>query len=104
MRTSYVPGQKTVLYLVDSKGTSSTSTQVGVHEEFVTTNDIVEEFKYLIQVFPQLSETKIKESIFNGPNMRKEICGPDFKKKLNKKELAGWKAFVKVAKGFLSKQ
>ena len=60
-----------------------------------------EGFKYLTERFPRLSGAKIKEGIFTGPDIRKVIRDPEFEKKLNQKELAAWKAFVKVVKGFL---
>ncbi|KAL4720940.1 hypothetical protein ACJJTC_015404 [Scirpophaga incertulas] len=50
---------------------------------------------------PKLCETKIKEGVFTGPDIRKVIRDAEFENRLNKKELAAWRAFVKVVKGFL---
>ena len=52
-----------------------------------------EGFKYLTELFPRLSEAKIKEVIFTGPDIRKVICDPEFEKKISQKELAAWKEF-----------
>ncbi|KAL4716297.1 hypothetical protein ACJJTC_014777 [Scirpophaga incertulas] len=46
-------------------------------------------------------EAKIKEGVFTGPDIRKVIRDAEFENRLNKKELAAWRAFVKVVKGFL---
>ena len=61
-------------------------------------------FQYLRSQFPQLSDAKIKEGIFVGPQIRKIICDPNFKPVLSKKELAAWKAFKEVVQGFLGNE
>jgi hypothetical protein len=61
-------------------------------------------FQYLRSQFPQLSDAKIKEGIFVGPQIRKIICDPNFEPVLSKKELAAWKAFKEVVQGFLGNE
>ena len=76
--------------------------KLGLMKNFVKAMDREGEgFKYLTEHFPRLSEAKIKEGDFTGPDIRKVIHDPEFEKKLNQKELAAWEAFVKVVKGFL---
>ncbi|GBL81444.1 hypothetical protein AVEN_143720-1 [Araneus ventricosus] len=45
-------------------------------------------FNHLRGLFPHLSEAKLKEGIFVGPQIRKLICDPVFESNLNQKELA----------------
>jgi hypothetical protein len=61
-------------------------------------------YQYLHSQFPQLSNAKIKEGIFVGPQIRKTICDPNFEPVLSKKELAAWKAFQEVVQGFLGNE
>jgi hypothetical protein len=49
-----------------------------------------EGFKYLHSVFPSLSEAKIKEGIFVGPDIRKLMSDEKFDEKLNDIELQAW--------------
>jgi DNA repair photolyase len=45
-------------------------------------------FKYLIQKFPSLSETKIKEGIFVGPDIRQLLNDNNFEQTLDNLQLA----------------
>lgn len=58
-------------------------------------------FLYLKQKFPKLSEAKIKEGIFVGPQIRALFKDLDFKRKLNATESRAWSAFEKVCQQFL---
>lgn len=58
-------------------------------------------FKYLRQVFPQLSDAKLKEGIFIGPQTRKLMGDVHFTENLTLEELRAWNSFVRVVKGFL---
>lgn len=105
-RKSYTPGEKNVLNdpLVDPKNVllPPLHIKLGLMKNFVKGMDRDGPgFKYLSELFPQLSEAKIKEGVFTGPDIRKVIRDPEFEKQLNKEELAAWIAFVKVVKGFL---
>lgn len=58
-------------------------------------------FKYLEDLFPRLSEAKVKAGIFVGPQIKKIIECDEFTKKLTRTEKAAWKSFVAVVQGFL---
>ena len=60
-----------------------------------------EGFKYLHSVFLSLSEAKIKEGIFVGPDIRKLMSDEKFDEKLNDIELQAWQSFKEVVTKFL---
>jgi hypothetical protein len=58
-------------------------------------------FLYLQQKFPCLSEAKIREGIFVGPQIRELTKDKTFDSILNEFELAAWTAFKDVYSNFL---
>jgi len=58
-------------------------------------------FTYLREKFRRLSEAKLKESIFFGPQIRDIIKDEYFDKHLQDDEKAGWDSFKFVVKRFL---
>lgn len=58
-----------------------------------------EGFKYLRGKFPQLSDAKVKEGIFVGPQIRKLMKDENYKNLRNINEKAAWEAFKKAVKG-----
>ena len=58
-------------------------------------------FTYLREMFPRLSEAKLKESILIGPQIRDLIKDEYFDKLLQGDEKAGWDSFKFLLKGFL---
>lgn len=58
-------------------------------------------FKYLHDLFPKLSEAKIKAGVFVGPQIKKIMESEEFPKMLSRKEKAAWNSFVAVVRGFL---
>ncbi|GBN41205.1 hypothetical protein AVEN_117895-1, partial [Araneus ventricosus] len=50
-------------------------------------------FNFLKTKFPRLSEAKIKEGIFVGPQIRQLFKDSTFMKHLNRKEKRAWLAF-----------
>lgn len=58
-------------------------------------------FLYLKEKFPKLSEAKIKEGIFVGPQIRQLMKDKTFEEKLNDQEKLAWKCFVNVVQNFL---
>ena len=68
-------------------------------KQFVTALD--KDFKYLQDLFPQLSEAKVNAGIFVGPHIKKIIACDEFAKKLSRKEKAAWNSIVAVVRGFL---
>ena len=59
-------------------------------------------FEFLHECFPKLSDAKIKEGVFVGPQIRKLILNDMFDKTLNEAELAAWKSFKQVCLNFLA--
>ncbi|GBM62949.1 hypothetical protein AVEN_160229-1 [Araneus ventricosus] len=57
-------------------------------------------FQYLSLKFPKVSETKIKEVIFVGPQFRQLMKDPVFESKLTKKEAAAWTLFKELEENF----
>lgn len=58
-------------------------------------------FTYLRDKFPKISEAKIKEGIFVGPQIRNVIMDTHFEELLTGKERAAWIAFKAVVSDFL---
>jgi len=58
-------------------------------------------FMYLKEKFSRLSEAKLKEGVFDGPQIRQLLKDANFRKKLKTKELAAWSAFECVVYQFL---
>ena len=58
-------------------------------------------FTYLREKFPRLSEAKVKEGIFVGPQIRYLIKDEYFDMLLQDDEKAAWDSFKFVVKGFL---
>ncbi|GBN49881.1 hypothetical protein AVEN_81567-1 [Araneus ventricosus] len=53
-------------------------------------------FQYLSLKFPKVSQTKIKEGIFAGPQFRQLMKNLVFESKLTKKEAAAWTSFKEL--------
>ena len=58
-------------------------------------------FKYLHTSFLSLSDKKVKQGIFDGPDIRKMIKDNDFPQTMTAVERRAWCAFVDVVKHFL---
>ncbi|GBN26043.1 hypothetical protein AVEN_233049-1 [Araneus ventricosus] len=58
-------------------------------------------FNFLKTKFPRLSEAKIKEGTFVGPQIRQIFKDSTFLKHLNRKEKRSWFAFKNVCMNFL---
>ena len=58
-------------------------------------------FAKLSQLFPKLSDAKLKEGVFVGPDIRKLIGDASFDATLDKLELRAWNAFKAVCSDFL---
>lgn len=94
LRRSLVPREKVLLPPLHIK--------LGMIKQFVKAlNKDGEGFKYLRTIFPSLSDAKLKEGIFVGPDIRKLMKDENFDEKLSHIELAAWKSFKEVVKNFL---
>ena len=58
-------------------------------------------FKHIQELFPKLSEAKIKAGIFVGPQVKRLMKSDSFSEKLSAVERRAWKSFVSVVEGFL---
>ena len=58
-------------------------------------------FTYLIRKFPHKSEAKLKEGIFDGPEIRKMFHDENFTSNMSKLEKNTWISFRNVAEKFL---
>lgn len=56
---------------------------------------------YLRTIFPKLTDAKIKEGIFVGPQIRRVVEDPAFEEILSLQELRAWMSFKDVCSGFL---
>lgn len=76
--------------------------KLGLMKNFVKAMEKTDEaFKYLIRKFPRLSEAKIREGVFVGPQIRKLLHDDEFLCVLHGKEKAAWLAFKSVVDNFL---
>lgn len=58
-------------------------------------------FTYLCGQFPGLSEAKLKEGVFTGPEIRKLMRDANFEQQMNAREKAAWVSFKQVVIIFL---
>ena len=63
-----------------------------------------ETFKYLSTKFPRLSEAKLKEGVFVGPDIRKLMKDNNFENLMNNVERSAWNSFKDVVTKFLGNQ
>jgi hypothetical protein len=61
------------------------------------------ELMYLKNKFPRISDAKIKEGIFVGPQIRELIQDVKFEEQLSEVETAACKSFKNVTKSFFGK-
>ena len=76
--------------------------KVGLIKQFVTAIDKESAaFKYLQDLFPQLSEAKVKIGTFIGPQIKKVIECDKSARLLSRTEKAAWNSSVAAVHGFL---
>lgn len=105
-RGTFIPGQKNIAHapLVSPQDVflPALHIKLGLMKNFVKAlNKEGDGFKYLKDVFTKLSDAKVKEGIFVGPDIRKLLNDAIFDSKLNSVELLAWKSFKDVVHGFL---
>lgn len=106
MRESLVPGQKNVKHLPLVKPSDvflpPLHIKLGLMKTFVKAMDRDGDgFLYLKEKFPRISDAKIKEGIFVGPQIRELVKDQRFEKKLNVLEKSAWQCFKNVVANFL---
>ena len=76
--------------------------KLGLIKQFVKKlNPESDAFKHIQELFPKLSEAKVKAGIFVGPQVKRLMKSDSFSEKLIAVERRAWKSFVSVVKGFL---
>ena len=108
LRYELIPAKKSVSHhpLVDPKKVPLPPLHIklGIIKNFVKAmvkyNKEGEGFQYIKSKFPQISDAKIKEGVFIGPQIRELIKDPFFEETLNTLEKAAWNAFKSVLKTF----
>lgn len=105
-RESLTPGQKNVknapLVQSDDVFLPPLHIKLGLMKNFVKAMDRDGAgFLYLKEKFPKISDAKIKEGIFVGPQIRQLMKDEIFKEKLSDLEKSAWESFMKVTSNFL---
>ncbi|UYV66554.1 hypothetical protein LAZ67_4002056 [Cordylochernes scorpioides] len=105
-RKIFTPGYKNIanLPLIDSENIylPPLHIKLGLMKNFVKAMDRnASGFAYLKQNFSSISEAKIKEGIFVGPQIRELQQDGNFQNSLNEVEAAAWNSFRNVCKNFL---
>jgi len=105
-RTSLTPGSNNVVKrpLVDPAKIllPPLHIKLGLMKQFVKALDKEGScFKYLESVFKNITLVKLKEGIFDGPQIRKMFRDEEFVKSMNDTEKAAWLSFKDVATKFL---
>lgn len=96
MRKTLTPGVKNVFNkpLVDQEDIiiPPVHCKLGLMRNFMKAMDKTDKgFQRLKEKFPYISDAKLKEGIFVGPEIRQVIKDKDFQQKLTLKERAAWK-------------
>ena len=105
-KRSLIPGQKNVINpsLVDPQKIylPPLHIKLGLMKNFVKGMDRTGKgFTYLKTKFPRVSDAKIKEGIFVGPQIRELMRDQNFDKELTDDENSAWVSFKKVCNEFL---
>ena len=58
-------------------------------------------FAYLVERFPVISSVKLKEGVFDGPQIRKMLRDENFIATMNVNERDAWLSFKNVVEHFL---
>ena len=76
--------------------------KLGLAKQFVKALDVESEaFKEIRQMFPKLSDAKVKGGIFVGPQIAKMLKSETLENKISFKEKEAWQSFRGVVEGFL---
>jgi len=77
-------------------------TKLGLMKNFVKGLDKTGRgFEYVRNKFPNVSDAKIKESVFIGPQIRELMQDKQFDEELNETERNAWWSFKRICKDFL---
>lgn len=106
VRASLTPGNKNVIEksLIDPKIVllPPLHIKLGLMKQFVKAlNEEGDCFKYLDKKFPNISDVKLKEGIFDGPQIRTLMKDDQFTTTMNNVEKEAWLSFKSVTEKFL---
>lgn len=105
LRVNDIPGCKNIAFgaLVDKKIIiPPLHIKLGLFKQFVKAlNRDGKGFLYLKQKFPHISDAKIKEGVFVGPQIKQLFDDDAFSNSLSRKEKRAWESFVFVCRNFL---
>lgn len=110
LRIDFEPGRENVLNknLVDPSKIllPPLHIKLGLMKQFVKALKKLdsEAFKYLFLRFPKLSEAKVREGIFDGPQIRTLLKDQEFEKKMTGEERSAWQSFREVVTKFLGNE
>ena len=57
-------------------------------------------FRHIRQLFPSISEAKVRSGIFEGPQIRRMLASEELEKKMSDLERNAWQAFRMIVEGF----
>ena len=105
-RTSLQPGSKNIINepLVEPSKVllPPLHIKLGLMKQWVKAlNKNGECYQYLQEKFPNISDAKLREGIFDGPQIRKMLRDDNFVTKMNEDERAAWLSFKGVTENFL---
>ncbi|CAH0554542.1 unnamed protein product [Brassicogethes aeneus] len=79
--------------------------KLGIFKNFVKALPVEgQAFTTLRSKFPRLSAAKVKEGMFNGPDIRRLMKNYEFDRSLDPKQLVAWLAIKDVISNFLEKE
>lgn len=106
LRQQFIPGKDNVQHqpLVEKEKIiiPPLHVKLGLMKNFVKAVDREGDgFRYLREKFPKITEGKLKEGIFVGPQIREIVNDEIFETKLTAKEKTAWRSMVQVFTNFL---
>lgn len=108
-RTEFHPGSRNIICrpLIDPSKIllPPLHIKLGLMKQFVKAlNKDGHCFQYLGEKFPAISDAKLKEGIFDGPQIRTLFRDENFITQMNDTEKAAWKSFRNVSQTFLGNE
>lgn len=109
LRKAFTPGTENVFYppLVQKENIiiPPLHIKLGLMKNFVKAlNREGQAFQYLKKKFTKMTDAKLKEGIFIGPQIKELMNDKTFESTLNSKEKQAWTSMIKVFQNFLGKK
>ena len=60
-------------------------------------------FRHIRQLFPSISEAKVRSGIFVGPQIRRMLASEELEKQMSDLERNAWQAFTMIVEGYCTK-